>query len=331
MKTITLYEAFDGFILEAKAEGKSTYTIRNYQNTIAKVKLYLTTDRPLADITRVDWVKFFSWIQNDYVAAPNGIAARPSQPLSAKTVANYHTDLRAFYTWATSEGVNLVSEHLIRQIPCPRYERAQVEPFTRDEIKAMLKACSAPAAKKCNSGTTPRAHVQRNLTIIHLLLSTGVRASELCNIRLADIDLTGKTIHVSGKGKGRDSKPRTVYFGKVAARILWLYLSPRLASLKSTDVVFTVGDEATPRPLSRDVLLKLLKRIGDRAGVPNVHPHRFRHTFATEFLKNGGDLLKLQTILGHESLDMVRRYAHVVAADCAAAHASSDPADNWKL
>jgi integrase/recombinase XerD len=68
--------------------------------------------------------------------------------------------------------------------------------------------------------------------------------------------------------------------------------------------------------LSRDVLCRLLTRIGERAGVQDVHPHRFRHTFVITFLRNGGDVLALRELLGHSDLKMVQCYAHIVAADC---------------
>jgi len=81
---------------------------------------------------------------------------------------------------------------------------------------------------------------------------------------------------------------------------------------------------------SRSGIWKLLSRLGKRAGVP-TNPHKFRHTFATNYLRNGGDLLTLQTLLGHTSLEMVQLYARIVAADCAREHEKADPVDNWKL
>ncbi len=82
--------------------------------------------------------------------------------------------------------------------------------------------------------------------------------------------------------------------------------------------------------MSRDVLYHLIADIGERAGM-KAYPHLFRHTFATEFLRNHGDVLKLQNLLGHSTLDMVKRYVHFVEGDCAAAHATADPADNWRI
>jgi integrase/recombinase XerD len=83
--------------------------------------------------------------------------------------------------------------------------------------------------------------------------------------------------------------------------------------------------------MTRFVLRKLLARIGERAGVKNVHPHRFRHSFATDYLRNGGKMLALQELLGHSDLEMVRRYAKFVDADIALDHAEASPGDKLRL
>jgi integrase/recombinase XerD len=83
--------------------------------------------------------------------------------------------------------------------------------------------------------------------------------------------------------------------------------------------------------MDRGRLLKLFKNLWDRAGVADVHPHRLRHSFATEFLRNGGNLLGLQRLLGHSSLEMVKRYADIVDADLDQAHDMGSPADRWRL
>jgi integrase/recombinase XerD len=79
------------------------------------------------------------------------------------------------------------------------------------------------------------------------------------------------------------------------------------------------------------MLRKLLDRIGDRASVPNVHPHLFRHTFSINYLRNQGDIFTLQSLLGHSDLVIVRRHARVDQTDCAEEHRRASPVDNWRL
>jgi integrase len=105
------------------------------------------------------------------------------------------------------------------------------------------------------------------------------------------------------------------------------YSDPDLPLFSCTDG----HGEPTDEHIDRRVLTKHLKRLGERAGVTGVNAHRFRHTFATEYIRRGGDIITLQKLLGHASMDMVLRYLHLVRADVAAAHRRSSPADGWKL
>jgi integrase len=84
-------------------------------------------------------------------------------------------------------------------------------------------------------------------------------------------------------------------------------------------------------PLSRYALGRLVKRLGDRAGVHGATVHRFRHTFAIEFLRNQPNIFALQRMLGHSSLEMVRRYLAIAQADVEVAHQEGSPVANWAL
>ena len=83
--------------------------------------------------------------------------------------------------------------------------------------------------------------------------------------------------------------------------------------------------------MGENTIRHLLRNLGERANVKDVHPHRFRHTFSIEFLRNGGDVYSLQRLLGHSTLPMCLRYLALAQADIEKAHRRASPADNWRL
>jgi len=102
-----------------------------------------------------------------------------------------------------------------------------------------------------------------------------------------------------------------VYFGKRTGHAIWKNLLPRLEEIQEGDPVFVAGHQQDWRQISRHVLWRLLKRIGERTGVDKVHPHRLRHTFAITYIRNGGDIFTLKALLGHSDVAMVERYARI--------------------
>jgi site-specific recombinase XerD len=146
-----------------------------------------------------------------------------------------------------------------------------------------------------------------------------LRLSELASLRVGDVRPDG-TLHVMGKG----AKERIVPIGSTARRGLVRYLATR-ESARPADPLFTSRRRTglTPRGVQQAIA-----RLGRRAGVgTRCSPHTFRHTFARGYLVNGGDVFSLQQILGHTTLDMVRRYMILSEADLVARHRAASPAD----
>ena len=321
---ISLSKACEGVILTKTAAGLSKQTLASYNNSFRILQKYFPPETPFNTITHTNLTQFFAWL-NDYISEPAGIAYRPPHPLGECSKSNVYSACSVLWRWGLDEGY--VPANVVTRVPRPKLSDKIVETFTRDEMDLILRACDRTAATDLLTKPLTRHTAIRDKTIVLTLLSTGVRASELCDIRLTDINLTNNSIKII---HGKGNKQRFVFFGKRTAKYIWRISTARVnAGARDTDFLFTVGKNGDK--MERHALCRLLHNLGLRAGVKRVFPHRFRHTFAINYLRNGGDLLTLQTILGHSSLEMVRRYARVAASDCELVHERADPVDNWKL
>jgi integrase/recombinase XerD len=304
----TLSQAKEGFFLNAAARGLSEHTLSDYENTINKFIVFVGEDTPIAQITTRQVTEFLASFTE----------------LSNKTLLNYHTGLSAMWTWAIGE--KLVSENVVRAITPPKPEIRKIIPFTENELRLMLGALekSRPytrPGKKLSDHSIPGA--DRNRAILLLLVDTGLRASELCEIAIQQVDNRNHRILVMGKG----SKERLVQFSARTGQAIWRYLASR-PEAGPTDSLFTTIDD---HPMDKDYLRHVIDRIGKRAKIEDVHPHRFRHTFAIQFLRNGGDPFTLQMLLGHSTMEMVKRYLALAQTDLEAAHRKASPVDHWRL
>ena len=148
---------------------------------------------------------------------------------------------------------------------------------------------------------------QRNLLIIEMLYATGVRVNELVNIKLKDIDKYNDSIKIIGKG----SKERIVFYGSFCKHSLELYLKVGRRELdkKGSEYLFLnkYGNKLSDRMI-RNILDDLMLKSGIDT---HVHPHMVRHTFATDMLNSGADLMTVKELLGHENIDTTSIYTHV--------------------
>jgi len=316
-ETEKLAHLLTGFYLAKQAEGCSPNTIIEYKKDFAHFARWCEAQGKTdpATMTASDLRGFLAHLRTE----PNG----HGRPLAAKTVYNCWVALRSFYRWLSEE---TGKPNPMATVPAPKAPEPVIEPLTREEVAAILKACDGTREANTKGRATfsmRRDTGLRDRAVVMLLLDSGLRASELCALAVGDIDLATGRIMVH---KGKGGKGRIVYLGKMARRAVWKYLAGRKPSPDEPLFLTREGRALTP-----DRLVKLFANLGDRAGVANLHPHRLRHTFATEFLRNGGNLLGLQRLLGHSSLEMVRRYASIAEADLAKAHETGSPADRWRL
>ena len=219
--------------------------------------------------------------------------------LAPESIAGYVRGLKAFGNWCVAE--ELAAAPGFRALRRPHVPRRLIAPFSDAELRSLLALAD-----------------ERERALVLLLFDTGLRLSELVSLRVGDVRPDG-TLHVVGKG----AKERIVPLGTTARRALVRYLGTR-ARASATDPLFTGRQGA----LSQRGTQQAIARLGRRAGVgTRCSPHTFRHTFARGYLVNGGDVFSLQQILGHATLDMVRRYVTLSEADLVARHRAASPAD----
>lgn len=305
-------QAVEGFLLFRAVDG-SEATMRDYANTLRQWAKFLGDDPEVEALTVDDVRRFLYFLRTERKLAP-------------KTVKNAHTGMSAFFSWLEAEyGLT----HVMRgRVPSPRAGSREIVPLSKLEVRALLAAVERTAVWKSTKrapATTARATRARDKAIILVLLDTGIRASELCDLTLGDLDMKSGALQVR---RGKGDKGRSVYLGVTAKAALWAYLSKRKNSHNDDALFETAGRQ----PLDRAALRKMLRLAGERAEIAErVHPHRLRHTFAISYLRNGGDVFTLQRLLGHSTMDMVKRYLSLAQVDVADAHRRASPVDNWRL
>lgn len=175
-----------------------------------------------------------------------------------------------------------------------------------------------------------RATGRRDRALILTLIDSGLRATELCSLRIAVLDSkTGKiTIRHGVNGCAKGGKARFVYLGKTARKAVWRYLADREDG-ETPDSPLFLGKAGSP--LNKDSLRQVIHAIGEKAGIAHAYHHRFRHSFTIQYLRSGGDIFTLKGLLGHSSLEMVQHYARIADVDVQEAHRKASPADNWRL
>ncbi len=209
---------------------------------------------------------------------------------SRTSISRKLASVRTFFEFLVRKG--MVKSNLAKLVPTPRGEKRLPTFLTVDEVVKLL---STEAGDE---------HSARDIALLELLYSSGLRVSELVGIDLNDIDLKNLTVKVMGKG----GKERIVPVGSKAAGALNKYLRERLDMNPTGDHLFvnTRGGRLNVRSVDR-----VIRKYATLAGIPkNVSPHVLRHTFATHLLGGGADLRAIQEMLGHKSLSTTQRYTH---------------------
>lgn len=323
---LLISKSIDGFLKFKTAEGLSQRTIDSYE-FILNHWLDHFGDRDVTEVQASDLTNYLAWLRTDYKPVRfNG----STEPLCAKSIRNVWIAFRSFFGWLHLE---FKYPNPAIEITAPKFQKYPVETFNKEDIEKILKACiysREAQTEERKKFVMRRPSAYRDQAIVLMLVDTGLRATELCSLTINDVDLkTGKvTIRHGLAGGAKGGKGRTVYLGKVARKAVWRYLAGRE---DGDDLSAPLFISHADRPFNKDSLRVLINRLGARAEVKKVYPHKFRHTFAITYLRSGGDVFTLQSLLGHGSLDMVQHYARIAEVDVEQAHRKASPADNMRL
>lgn len=305
-----LSEAIEGFLLSKTADGRSPKTIAMYRANLTRLLRYFGD----VDINHLATSELRAYY------ASLGEGERPLGPRSRQII---HIQTGAFFGWLWQE--QYIHFRPDDNIKMPRAPEPAIQPFREDEVRRMLKASAyihIRSDKRDYSYRHPFG--TRNRAILLTLLSTGCRAGELCHLNIADVNLETGEVHIRAH---KTPFPRTTYLDNAARKSLWKYLTER-GENHPGEPLFLSDDRER---MTAHGLYMLVKLIGERAKVPNAHPHRYRHTMAVQWIVNGGDLARLRIVLGHRSIVVTQRYLQIAQPDIAKAHAATSAGDKWRL
>jgi integrase/recombinase XerD len=310
----TLEALFKTYALYNRSEGRCASTIAWYEGKLRTFQQWLEEQGQRADLggfARPNVREFVLYLQEkEEKHEHNPFVPTKRERLSSHTVRGYVRALKAFSSWLHDEGY--ADENVLKGYKGPKAKQVEHQWLREDEIERLLGLF--------NRRTTIGS---RDYAIAVTLLDTGLRCGELCGLTLEGANLDLGDLKVLGKG----NKERTVPVGVRAVRALRRYRDHFRPEVETTRFLLSIDG----RPLTVNAVKQMVKKAGQLAGIPRVHPHLLRHTFAIHYLMAGGDAFSLQKILGHTSLEVTRMYVNMVDGQVKEKHRLYSPMDNLAL
>ena len=267
------------FYIAKKVEGASDNTLKQYLTAIKPLMVYLK--KPIKDMTTNDIRYFLAVYQNE-------------RKCGQVTLDNMRRYYNSFFQWLEDE--EIIVKNPMRRIKKIKQEKRIKKPFTDEELELIRQACQD----------------EREIAIIDILASTGMRVGELALLNRDDIDFNSAQCIVYGKGK----KEREVFLNAKARVNIKKYIESRN---DSNEALF-VSLKSPHNRLEKGAIELIVREIGKRAGIKKVHPHRFRRTAATMALNRGMPVEQVQQMLGHEKIETTMIYVSTDKTNLKASH-----------
>ena len=270
------------FVASKKAVNRQNSTLKNYTREIYNVMDFL--GKRLEDITGMDLRYYYG-------------VMRERRGIKMSTMQTRLHYLSSFWDFLVTE--ELVRSNPVKKVGMLKLEKTIKKPFSAEEMEAIRTGCTN----------------LRDRALVEFLYSTGVRVSELVALNVGDIEMGKQELIVYGKG----SKERKTYLTDGAKFYLKRYLRTRQQDGLPDQPLFVTLDAPHNR-LTVAGIQYMLRQLGSRSGVKNVHPHRFRRTIATDLLARGMKIEEVKEFLGHEKLDTTMIYCTVKDENVQSSH-----------
>jgi len=285
-KQTTCEQAISSFLIALEASRRSPFTVHWYEDHLLLFAEWLGK----VNLEIIDANTVRSFLQHLI-----------DKGLADATVHGYYRAMRAWLNWCREE--ELIPESPMRRVKAPKVKKTVVPSYSEDDLHTLFAACDRD-----------RRWGRRDRAIIALLLDTGIRASELCGLRLEDVEQ--RRVKVTGKG----NKERYLPLSAEVGRSIRHYIERERPD--GDDHLFLAVNGT---PLGYQGLNQMIHRRTERVGIKVSGVHRFRHTFALNWAKAGGPLQALQTLLGHETPTMSMRYGVMANEDALNLHSLYSP------
>ena len=292
---LSLSEWVNEFLAERRRENVSAHTIRNYGIDLDQFLEFLSRSTIPAPVD-IDLLLLREWLADLY-----------DRDLSPPSIRRKISCLRSFFLFLVRNGV--IENNPAKLLRTPKIPRKLPSVPSEEQTNRLV---DGVASDKLN-----RTYPQRDLLIFELLYGCGLRVSELVGLNLNDIDRNEQLILVRGKG----NKQRIVPYGRKAAVALESYLSTRKPVPEKALILNHRGGRLTDRGAHGIVSLYARMLEGDGS----IHPHSFRHAFATHMLSAGADLRSIQELLGHAQLSTTQKYTQVSLSDLISVYDKAHP------
>ncbi len=293
-KNKTVLSAFNEFIIYKKSNNLSESSIKDYNVIFTIFMDFYGKSSLCSNITDETIQEYICWLQKKPKKL-NGKGSQKIEYLSSATIATYIRHLRSVINYFIKKGY---TEKFT--VTIPRFEKEVKEVYSPDELKLLLKK---PDLRKCSFSE------YRNWVMTNYFLSTANRLETVRNIKIKDLNFEENEIYLRHV---KNKKSYSIPMQKELKRILTEYLSYRGGD--PDDYLFC-NENDDKKPLSNEALKTVMARYNQRRGVEKTSVHIYRNTFAKHWILKGGDLLRLQRILGHKKLDMVLEYVDMYGKD----------------